>query len=777
MSLITRTFMVPVLAWTCMSFPAQATAATTDERLNKYLEVTSQHAKGEWQTNLGPTGAMGWIYLNRFYIESVEAGSPADGLLKKGDYILGVNGSTFPVVDPRVMFGKEINKAEAADGTLVFQVGYRGVERKVTVKIKPIGGRSPTWPFDCKKSLIIRDQALRWLRERQPTNGIIGGSVYSSINGLFLLSSPAPEDQDAARRCAYGLIDQDHGDSGGLSAWPYGYGALFLSEYYLATGDVAVLPRLQFYAKEIGAGIANSGSWTHGMSPGGVPGGYGELNIMGVVCFLSLVLMDECGVAVDPKPLASATHFFGRFAGLGTIPYGNNPPWDRSPSSANKDAVAAIAFRLLGDAEKSRAFADDTELSYQLTEDAHTGAFFSATWGPLGAILTKNQTGLRRLLDEQSWYFDLERRWDGGIKYLPNPENLTGITGFSGQPTEVTGGLCLTYSLPLKSLCILGGDLGPFSKKAGADLKPALALYREKKWDAFDSLTKSWSKEAIGSTPLGKQLLSKRAALQSQMDWTLATVDKTKSQTGLTRAESDRSKAMLKAIERLAGNDIEKVKSLRAGLDAVKELPLAAIVTGVARDSEHRERRTWKALLPLANDIKKEDPPKTWRVHAWTGDISPYLDNLEPAGEAMKGWYMPEFSATKWSEKKAPFRAHDSHPDAPFAGFEVSLVSHNTCMFQPRPLYNTYARLDFTVADAATISAARIVQQNCHQYLRSEVYLNGYRVAAILRPNTCELSPEAVKLIKQGKNTLALYLASCRGHHTEFDFGIEVVRK
>ena len=775
MSLFSRAFLVPALVWTCVSFPAQATAVTADERLNAYLKVTSQHADGEWQTNLGPTGTMGWIYLNRFYIESVEAGSPADGLLKKGDYILGVNGNTFPVVDPRVMFGQEINKAEAADGTLVLQVGHRGVERKVTVKIKPIGGRSPTWPFECKKSQIIRDQALRWLRERQRVDGDFSGSVYSSINGLFLLSSPAPEDQEAARRCAYGRINQDPGERG--SSWSYGYNALFLAEYYLATGDAAVLPRLQFYAKEISAGITKSGSWTHGMSPGGVPGGYGELNIMGVVCFLSLVLMDQCGVEVNPKSMASANHFFGRFAGLGTIPYGNNPPWDRSPSSANKDAVAAIAFHLLGEEEKSRAFADNTELAYKLTEDAHTGAFFSATWGPLGAVLTKNQTGLRRLLDEQSWYFDLERRWDGGIKYLPNPENLTGITGFSGQPLEVTGGLCLTYSLPFKSLCILGGDLGPFSKKAGTDLKPALALYKEKKWDAFDLLTKAWSKEAVGSAPLGKALLVKRSALQAQIDWTLSTVGKATSQAGLTRAENDRSQAMLKAVERLAGKDVAEVKSLRAGLDAVKELPSSAILTGVARDSGRQDRRTWKALLPLASAMKKEDSPKAWRVHAWTGDISPYLDNLEPAGEAMKGWYLPEFSAAKWNEKTAPFRGHDRHPDAPFAGFEVSLVSHHTCMFQPRPLYHTYARLEFTVADVASISAARIVQQNCHQYLRSEVYLNGYRVAAILRPNTCELSPEAVKLIKQGNNTLALYLASCRGHHTEFDFGIDVVRK
>ena len=98
-------------------------------------------------------------------------------------------------------------------------------------------------------------------------------------------------------------------------------------------------------------------------------------------------------------------------------------------------------------------------------------------------------------------------------------------------------------------------------------------------------------------------------------------------------------------------------------------------------------------------------------------------------------------------------------------------------MFQPRPLYNTYARLGFEVTDAASITAARIVQQNCHQYLRSEVYLNGFRVAAILRPNTCELTPEATKLLRQGKNVIALYLTSCRGHLHDFDFGIEVARK
>src|SRR5271165_6016528 len=43
-------------------------------------------------------------------------------------------------------------------------------------------------------------------------------------------------------------------------------------------------------------------------------------------------------------------------------------------------------------------------------------------------------------------------------------------------------------------------------------------------------------------------------------------------------------------------------------------------------------------------------------------------------------------------------------------------------------------------------SAQGFVQPNGHHYLRTVVYLNGYRVAAMLRPNTweCELTPEAV---------------------------------
>ena len=753
----------------CTARTADITAA---DRLFEYNVNTSQHATDMYLTNLGPIGARGWVYMNRIYIFDVETGSPADGLLQRGDYLLGANGQAFPLNDPRPAMGNAIDKAEATDGKLLLRVGNKGKERVAAVPLKVIGGRSATWPFDCKKSATIRTNALRWLRDQQMPDGTFGISVYSALDALFLLSSPAPEDQEAARRAIYARVDGPPADE--LNAWCYGYSAVALAEYYLATGDSIVLPRMKYYAKEIANGQTKCGSWCHGMVQGGIPGGYGEMNNPAVVCFLSLALMQECGIDVDREAFARTTHFFGRYAGLGSIPYGDGQPWDRWPSSTGKDATAALAFRVLGDPEKVRAFAESVCLESGYVEDAHTGAFWGRSWLPLGARLA-SASQFHNCLNNQNWYCELERRWDGGLAYLPNPENLTGITGFGEDAVRTTGGLGLVYALPLKSLVILGADPGPFGKHGAAALKPAVALFNAKKWDAFDAWMKDWQKGTANPPAAqlqAKQLLAKRAAVQAQIDWTLAAVGKMATHAGLTNTDSGRATAMRTAAERLSGKDFDQAQQLHTPLAAGKELPAALVPIATNKPAEP----DWKHLLPLAQDLAQTASPKTWRVYAWTGDAVPFLDNLEPAGDAMKGWYLPEFNDTKWEAKTAPFRAHQAYRDVQFEGLPSSPVSHHDCMYQPRPLYNTLARMNFTVDAADGIKAARIVQQNCHQYLRSEFYLNGYRVASILRPHACELDPKALKLLHNGKNTLAVYITSCRGHLHDFDFGIDVLK-
>ena len=72
---------------------------------------------------LGPTGARGWIFFRhedqtaasrQILITAVDAGSPADGVLRVNDVILGVNGKPF-ADDARKSFGRAITAAEEED--------------------------------------------------------------------------------------------------------------------------------------------------------------------------------------------------------------------------------------------------------------------------------------------------------------------------------------------------------------------------------------------------------------------------------------------------------------------------------------------------------------------------------------------------------------------------------------------------------------------------------------------------------------------------------------
>jgi hypothetical protein len=71
-----------------------------------------------------------------------------------------------------------------------------------------------------------------------------------------------------------------------------------------------------------------------------------------------------------------------------------------------------------------------------------------------------------------------------------------------------------------------------------------------------------------------------------------------------------------------------------------------------------------------------------------------------------------------------------------------------------------FPRLGPTLRGRSDRSAQGFVQPNGHHYLRTGVYLNGYRVAAMLRPNTweCELTPEAVRLRRNGVNIMTVYI-------------------
>jgi len=74
---------------------------------------------------LGPTGARGWVYgwkgqtaeARQILVTAVAAVSPADGILRTNDVILGVNGKPF-ADDAHKSFARAITAAEEKTGVL-----------------------------------------------------------------------------------------------------------------------------------------------------------------------------------------------------------------------------------------------------------------------------------------------------------------------------------------------------------------------------------------------------------------------------------------------------------------------------------------------------------------------------------------------------------------------------------------------------------------------------------------------------------------------------------
>lgn len=418
----------------------------------------------------GVTGAWLKIEPGRIVkVERVETGTPAAGQLKSGDLITSVN--TIPVdsEDPRVILGQALKLAEGSNGIL--RVGIKRERRSgaVTVRVPKLGSYSDTWPIDCPKSLRIIRAHARHLVGGQTPEGWFDARQKSSLTevmgALFLLSLDDPEYAKNNARFAKALSESVlRGPAG--STWHLGYHVIYLSEYYLKTGDRSVLPAIEAACKKA-AEHQQAGAWGHSMAP--VNMGYvqsGLMNNAGVTMFLGLALARECGVNVSEEAFQRSLVFFYRMAGRGSIPYGDHRA-ELYLDTNGRNAAIACAFSLLDEQPfnaASQHLAMMVADSYSVSELGHTGGGFNILWR--GVALSHLPEGPRyermrqRHMEQLSWYYDMCRLPGGGFSMLPSPPDKTRYTG------EIWGrGLGLTYTAPMKTLRITGAPRTNFSAK------------------------------------------------------------------------------------------------------------------------------------------------------------------------------------------------------------------------------------------------------------------------------------------------------------------------
>jgi HEAT repeat protein len=539
--------LLPVFFFTATILPESANAAEppVPPDLTQNPEIDR---KGTY--NLGATGLRGWIYTKPAnYLDSLQgrttlaarqilvthvgAKSPADGVMQVDDVILGVAGKPFSD-DARKSIAIAIQEAEkeSNNGILTLTRWRAGKTDEVQLKLNVLGTYGATAPYDCPKSKRIFEEACEVL-EKEP----LSESWHGAVNGLALLATgnPAylPKLQEFAHKMGPTTLKLELKD--GMVIWDWGYRNLFLCEYFLATGDKAVLHAINEYTVTLAKGQSMYGTFGHGISRltpegklhGSIPP-YGPVNMAGLPANLSVVMGKKCGVK-DPEvapAIARAAGFFGYFVDKGAIPYGEHEPWPYHENNG-KNSITGVMFALQDNKVKeAQFFAKMATAGFRSRECGHTGQGFSYLWSALGANVG-GPAATAAFFKESSWHLDLVRRcdgsftYDGGEQYGPgetDDNTYYGKSSYSGLSPTAT--YVLTYSLPLKKLYITGKDAKPANWLSQQQVADAIAsgrfdLDRKQKsvpelvaaFGDWSPIVRGWAAEELANRPEAKAMV------------------------------------------------------------------------------------------------------------------------------------------------------------------------------------------------------------------------------------------------------------------------------
>jgi len=775
-------------------------------------------------TVFGPTGMNGWIFNDTLVVREVENGSPADGIVLPNDIITAVNGRPLGG-EPLKVFGEQVEVSEQS-GRMDLLVLRGGRKKQLTAAIRKLGAFGKDWPYDCAKSRAIHLDACEYLARIQNTDGTFDGRIHVgfALNGLTWLAAEDPKYWENARRLAYGYRKVFDPEAYGTVNWGWGYMGVFLAEYYLQTGDHTVLPLCRQIAQTLARSQQPAGTWGHGPYPGK---GYvqgGSLNNCGLVCWMALILIKETGVQINEPALRRATKFFARFAHRGTVPYGDHRP--EFGGGNGKNALPGVCLAILGDRAGSEFFARMVTNSYLGRTGGHTGGFMGFVWGNVQGARNPHYPDYRRMLDHWRWLMNLSRRWDGGFLL---PESVIGHIYTYRGPVLATGGMAQVYAIPARVLRIHGAPKGVFAaRELPTDVEKGIALFRLRKFDELRRAVKPVSDAGRQLLTAARRAEKDIELTLARIDSALADADVASA--GQMAHDLDRYTggnypglgALRWRIKSAAGKTDATARRLYerhkwltyTSLEAREafEKLAAADGAGVYRQLARRELATPPdaAEWTFYGELLYEQNAETWRIDPqaraamlrvsgirsgnWTQIAS--LNSLYEAGVLTalleKNWTALAAPYSKGYPGKQPVWRLLSVPkgQAPPAGWASVGFDDRAWQSGPGPVTNRrdeeglrarpgetpYLRIAFDCDRTdykALVLTLRLLKNSM-----AVAFLNGtpllwshatqgprMRMDALV---TIDLAPAAVKLLREGRNVLAVRVSSSNGA----DFGL-----
>lgn len=512
------TFLLVSLTYLCLAAPLQAQVDYdgNDSPWGQRAESGPDSDVPGWFYNLGTTGLRAQLVADQpkaLLIKYVFPKSPANGVVKIGDLVVGAGGqlfkekhrdgygeNVFGADGPISELAQELEDCQGGDGEGKLSLTLRrgGEIKEVVLDIgQKYGTYSATFPGNCAKSDLILAELLKYLVEHQAKDGSFGDPVHNTFAPLALLASGDAKYLPAVKlnvqyHCRETRAkDERYFD---LINWSYMSAAVVLSEYHLATGEKWVLPELQevhdhlaksqyLHMSQINPKAKKShpdsfpkgpkdshGGWGH--NPGFE--GYGPIAMLTGQGALAYSLMHRCGIKVDRKNHDAAYEFLQKGTGKnGYVWYGDQvgggpDGW----ADMGRTGASGIANFLSPYAEpvyRERAMSHAKVIGQhpQSFPDTHGSPAMGMAYTALAANLEPDS--FRKLMDANRWWFTMAQCTDGSFYYQPNRDNA----GY-GSDSRMTASSVVAFilTIPKHSLVITGKEANVAHK---LDDKPGVA--------------------------------------------------------------------------------------------------------------------------------------------------------------------------------------------------------------------------------------------------------------------------------------------------------------
>jgi hypothetical protein len=452
-----------------------------------------------WFYNLGITGLRAQLVADEpkaLLVKYVFPTSPADGLVRVGDRIVGAGGEMFEE-EHRNGYGEKVFGAdgpiselatvlEECQGgdrkgklALTLRRGKEIVEVELDVGQK-YGTYSATYPGTCAKSAMILTELLDHLVEHQANNGSFGDPVHNTFAPLALLASGEAKYLPAVERNVRYHCGVTRTKDLSLINWSYASAALVLGEYHLATKEEWMLPQLQkihdllarsqylrvsqidplakkTHPDDYPKGPKDShGGWGH--NPGFE--GYGPIAMLTGQGALAYALMHRCGIKIDRANHDAAYDFLRRGTGKnGYVWYGDKigggpESWaDMGRTGASGIANFLSPYPDAAYRERAMSHAKVIGQHPQSFPDTHGSPPMGMAYTALAAHLDPDS--FRKLMDANRWWFTMAHCADGSFYYQPNRDNA----GY-GSDSRMTASsvVAFIFTIPKRSLVITGKE-------------------------------------------------------------------------------------------------------------------------------------------------------------------------------------------------------------------------------------------------------------------------------------------------------------------------------